>query len=49
MKRKTLKNNLKEYDWNKIKTVLEQNDFSETTRAEELSLEIFIEIANTLS
>ena len=49
MKRKTLKNNLKEYDWNKIKTVLEQNDFSETTRAEELSLEVFIEIANTLS
>ena len=49
MKRKTLKNNLKDYDWNKIKTVLEQNDLLETTRAEELSLEVFIEIANALS
>lgn len=49
MKRKTLKNNLKEYDWNKIKTVLEQNNLTENIRAEELSLEVFIAIANALS
>lgn len=49
MKRKTLKNNLKEYDWNKIKIILNQNNLTETIRAEELSLEIFIEIANILA
>ena len=49
MKRKTLKNNLKEYDWNKIKTILEKNNLKENVRAEELSLEIFIEITNILT
>ena len=49
MKRKTLKNNLKEYDWSKIKKVLEKNHLEENVRAEELSLEIFEQIANILS
>lgn len=47
-KRKTLKNNLKEYDWNKIKEVLIKHNLPENIRAEELSLELFIEIANNL-
>lgn len=49
MKRKTLKNNLKEYDWLKIKKVLEKKKLAENIRAEELSLDVFIEIANNLS
>ena len=49
MKRKTLKNNLKYYDWPKIKKVLEEHNLPEHVRAEELSLELFIEIANTLA
>lgn len=49
MKRKTLKNNLKAYNWNKIKTILEKNNLNENIRAEELDLEIFIEISNILS
>ena len=49
MKRKTLKNNLKDYDWNIIKEILIKNNLSEQARAEELSLEVFIDIANHLS
>ena len=49
MKRKSLKNNLKAYNWNKIKTILEKNNLNENIRAEELDLEIFIEISNILS
>ena len=49
MKRKTLKNNLKSYNWNKIKQILEQNDLTESVRAEEISLEIYIAIANNLA
>lgn len=49
MKRKTLKNNLKGYEWDKIKNVLEENNLNENVRAEELSLEIFEKIANILS
>ena len=49
LKRKTLKNNLKEYNWHKIIEVLQKNNLSENTRAEEISLEIFIDIANNIS
>ena len=49
MKRKTLKNNLKDYDWNIIKEILIKNNLSEQARAEELSLEVFADIANHLS
>ncbi len=43
-KRKTLKNNLKGYDWSKIKTILDKYNMSENVRAEEISGEILIEI-----
>lgn len=49
MKRKTLKNNLINYDWSKIKNYLKKNNLEENIRAEELSLENFIDIANILS
>lgn len=43
-KRKTLRNNLKMYDWNRILPVLQKEDFSESVRAEELSYEVFVEL-----
>lgn len=49
MKRKTLKNNLQNYNWNKIREVLINNNLPENIRAEQISLEIFIEIANNLT
>lgn len=48
-KRKTIRNNLKEYDLEKIETVLKKYDFDLTTRAEELPLDLFVQIANALS
>ena len=47
-KRKNLRNNLKEYDLEKIATVLKKYNKDLTTRAETLSLEEFIEISNNL-
>jgi 16S rRNA (adenine1518-N6/adenine1519-N6)-dimethyltransferase len=47
-KRKTLKNNLKKYDWNIIKEILIDNNINENCRAEELDLNTFIEIFNKL-
>ena len=47
-KRKTIKNNLKNYDLNIISEVLEKNGFNLTSRAEELPLEVFVEIANNI-
>lgn len=44
MKRKTLKNNLRNYDFNKVKIVLDKYNLPETIRAEQISEEIFIEI-----
>ena len=48
MKTKSLRNNLKSYDFNKIKEVLLENGYSESVRAEELSLEAFIKIYKKL-
>lgn len=48
MKRKTLKNNLKEYNWESIKNVLANYNLEENVRAEELPLEVFINIANNI-
>ena len=45
-KRKTLKNNLKDYDFEKVYEILKRNNLSESVRAEELPLEIFVEISN---
>lgn len=47
-KRKTLKNNLKGYDWNKIYSFLSEKCFSESVRAEEISLENYIELTEFL-
>lgn len=43
-KRKTLKNNLSNYDFNIIKEVLISNNLSPSSRAEELNEEVFIDI-----
>lgn len=48
MKRKTLKNNLKSYDWAKIEEVLINHKLSTLIRAEQIPLELYIEIANFL-
>lgn len=47
-KRKTIKNNLKEYDLFKIETILKKYNMDLNTRAEQISMDIFIEIANNL-
>lgn len=48
-KRKTIRNNLKSYDLIKIEEVLKRYGFDLSVRAEALSLEVFVEIANVLS
>ena len=47
-KRKTLRNNLKGYDLEKIEEVLKKYNMDLSVRAEALSLEIFVEISNNL-
>lgn len=47
-KRKTLRNNLKGYDLVKISKVLERHNMDLSVRAEQISLELFVEIANEL-
>lgn len=47
-KRKTLRNNLRDYDLKKIESVLNKYNLDLSVRAEQLSLEIFIDIANNL-
>ena len=48
-KRKTLKNNLKDYDWESISFILEKNHFSLNVRAEEIPYEVFVEIFKKLN
>ena len=48
-KRKNLRNNLKNYDLVKIEEVLKKYNMDLTARAEELPLDIFIDIANKLN
>lgn len=48
-KRKTLKNNLKNYDFSVIEEVLKENGFSSNVRAEALPIDIFVKISNKLS
>ena len=48
MKRKNLKNNLKEYDLDIISDVLNKYNLDLSVRAEQLSLDIFVDIANYL-
>lgn len=48
-KRKNLRNNLKDYDLLKIEEVLKKHKLDLTVRAEHISLELFVEISNSLS
>ena len=48
MKRKTLKNNLANYDYSKIQNVLDKYGLGSNVRAEQISEEIFVEIVNNL-
>lgn len=48
-KRKTIRNNLKSYDLEVISEVLDQYGYDLSVRAEQLSLEVFVDIANALS
>ena len=48
-KRKNIRNNLKNYDLKKVEEVLNKHNKDLTVRAEELELDIFIDIANNLS
>lgn len=47
-KRKNLRNNLKGYDLNKIQAILKKYDKDLTARAEQLSIEEFIDISNNI-
>ncbi len=47
-KRKTLKNNLKDYDLKKVAAVLNKHNMDLNIRAEAISIELFVEIANNL-
>ncbi len=47
-KRKTLKNNLRDYDLNKIEKILKKYGFDLSVRAEQLSIDIFVDLANNL-
>lgn len=48
-KRKTIKNNLKNYDLTKVEEILTKYNFNLNTRAEEIPLEVFVELANNLN
>lgn len=48
MKRKTLKNNLSNYDFDIIKKVLLENGLSESSRAEEIPEDIYVKIYNSI-
>ena len=45
-KRKNLRNNLKEYDLEKIESILEEHGFTLDNRAENLDYKVFVDIAN---
>ena len=48
-KRKTIKNNLSDYDLNKIESLLKEYNLDLQARAEEISIDIFIKIAEKIS
>lgn len=47
-KRKNLRNNLKGYDLEQIESILQKHNLDLTARAEQLPIEIFVEISNNL-
>ena len=48
-KRKTIRNNLNNYDLKTIEDVLVSNGFSLSSRAEQLPVEVFVEMSNRIS
>lgn len=48
-KRKTIRNNLKGYDLTKIEEILLKNNLSLSSRAEEISVDVFVQMSNYLS
>ncbi len=48
-KRKTIKNNLKKYNLEKIEEVLKKYNFDLSVRAEQLPIEVFVDISNNLT
>lgn len=48
-KRKTIKNNLKKYNLEKIEEVLKKYNFDLSIRAEQLPIEVFVDISNNLT
>lgn len=47
-KRKNLRNNLKKYDLDKIVDILIRNNYNLSNRAEEIPVDVYVEIANNL-
>ena len=47
-KRKTLRNNLSNYDWLKILSILRENGFDDNVRAEQIPIETFAKVSNSL-
>lgn len=47
-KRKTIKNNLKGYNMDIIEKILLKNNFNLSSRAEQIPIEVFVEISNSL-
>ena len=47
-KRKTLRNNLKKYDLEKIESILLKHNLSLNSRAEEVDYEVFVDICNNI-
>lgn len=47
-KRKTIKNNLKEYDLHIVKKVLKENGLTLSSRAENIPVEVFVKMSNQL-
>ncbi|MBR1376474.1 MAG: 16S rRNA (adenine(1518)-N(6)/adenine(1519)-N(6))-dimethyltransferase RsmA [Bacilli bacterium] len=47
-KRKTIRNNLKEYNLDIVEKVLERSNFDLSTRAENIPINVFVDIANEL-
>lgn len=47
-KRKTLKNNLKNYDFSIINEILKKYNYNEDVRAEALTIDVFVDISNAL-
>ena len=48
-KRKNIRNNLKNYDLSTIEEVLKKYNYDLTVRAEQLNLDVFIDIADALN